>query len=153
MRARQLLRDVLEFDPRGLKRGWQCEAASRVDLRFRDEDLFRRVPAPVGALIKSQGGALAGMAVVTSPTSHLTRLHRQLFRTILFRGFRQLLPLPERSCPCGRPLDSSGHGRAACAQGFLGKRGFAVENAAARICREAGGKVRVNVFVRDMDPH
>ena len=151
-RARPPLRDVLDFEPGGQKRGWQHEAASRVDLRFRDEDLFHRVPAPVRALIRSQGGPMAGMALSTSPTSHLTRLQPHLFRTILLRRLRQPLPLSERSCGCGRPLDSSGHHRAACAQaGVLGRRGFAVESAAARICREAGGRVRVNVFVRDMD--
>ena len=34
---------------------------------------------------------------------------------------------------------------------MLGRRGFALESTAARICREAGGRVRTNVFVRDMD--
>ena len=54
--------------------------ASRVDLRFRDEDLFHRVPAPVRALIRSQGGPMAGMVldstnvafdkVATAPVPH-----------------------------------------------------------------------------------
>ena len=35
--------------------------------------------------------------------------------------------------------------------GMLGRRGFALESTAARICREAGGRVRTNVLVRDMD--
>ena len=35
--------------------------------------------------------------------------------------------------------------------GVLGRRGFALESAAARICREAGGRVTTNVFVRDLD--
>ena len=30
-------------------------------------------------------------------------------------------------------------------------QGFPLENAAARICREAGERVRTNVYVRDMD--
>ena len=34
-----------------------------------DDDLFHRVPAPVRALIRSQGGPMAGMALSTSPTS------------------------------------------------------------------------------------
>ena len=40
--------------------------------------------------------------------------------------------------------------------GVLGRGGFAVESAAARVCREAGGRVSVNVRVQDMDmahPH
>ena len=65
---------------------------------------------------------------------------------------RQSLPLSERNCRCGRLLDVFGHHRAACARvGMLGRRGFAVESTAAMICREAGGRVRTNVVVRDMD--
>ena len=45
--------------------------------------------------------------------------------------------------------DREGHHRAACTE--LGRRAFAVESAGARICREAGGRVAVNVMVRDMD--
>ena len=33
----------------------------------------------------------------------------------------------------------------------LGRRGFLLESAAARVCREAGARVRTNVMVRDMD--
>ena len=33
----------------------------------------------------------------------------------------------------------------------MGRRGFALESAAARICREAGARVTTNVFVRDLD--
>ena len=35
--------------------------------------------------------------------------------------------------------------------GVLGRRGFALESAAARVCREAGGRVSVNQYVRDLD--
>ena len=41
---------------------------------------------------------------------------------------------------------------AACARvGVLGRRGFALETAAARVCREAGGRVMTNMFVRELD--
>ena len=44
-----------------------------------------------------------------------------------------------------------GHHRAACPRaGVLSRRGFSMESAAARICREAGGRVRTNAFVRDL---
>ena len=36
-------------------------------------------------------------------------------------------------------------------RGALGRRGFALESAAARVCREAGGRVTTNVMVRDLD--
>ena len=35
--------------------------------------------------------------------------------------------------------------------GVLGRRGWVLENVAARVCREAGGRVRTNLAVRDMD--
>ena len=34
---------------------------------------------------------------------------------------------------------------------MLGRRGFALESATARVCREAGGRVTTNVMVRDLD--
>ena len=46
----------------------------------------------------------------------------------------------------------SGHHRAPCARvGVLGRRGHAVKNVAARICREAGGRGKTHGFVRDLD--
>ena len=61
------------------------------------------------------------------------------------------LPLTSRVCRCGRPLDSCFHHRAACSRaGVLGSRGYALESAAARVCREAGGRDSTNVLLRDM---
>ena len=34
---------------------------------------------------------------------------------------------------------------------MLVRRGYSLESVAERICREAGGRVRTNMFVRDMD--
>ena len=34
---------------------------------------------------------------------------------------------------------------------MLGRRAFALESAAARVCREAGARVTTNVMVRDLD--
>ena len=68
------------------------------------------------------------------------------------RPFASPTPLKARVCRCGRPLDVFGSHRSACAVvGTLGRRGFPLENAAVRICREAGGRVRINVFVRHLD--
>ena len=62
------------------------------------------------------------------------------------------LPLSVRTCRCGRLLDPFGHHRASCSRaGVFGRRGFALESAAARICREGGARVTVNMLVRDMD--
>ena len=131
-----------EFEPGG-KRGWQHEAASRVDQRFRDEDLFVRLTNSGQALVRSQGGRGAGLALATCPTCRIRRIEPQLFRIVLLRRLNLPLPLSARFCRCGLPLDLRGHHRAACSRaGILGRR--------------AGGRVTTNVMVRDLDlaePH
>ena len=75
-----------------------------------------------------------------------------VFWVLVFR--RLWLPsLPSsRNCRCGIPLDLRGHHRASCAQvGVLGRRGFALESVAARVCREGGAKVSTNVMLRGLD--
>ena len=64
------------------------------------------------------------------------------------RNFGSLLfPLPLTSRVCQWPSTY----RAACSRaGVPGNRGYALESAAARVCREAGGRVSTNVFLRDM---
>ena len=53
---------------------------------------------------------------------------------------------------CGRHIDSLGHHRASCTTtGTLGRRGFALESAAARVCKQAGARVTTNVMVSDLD--
>ena len=52
------------------------------------------------------------------------------------------LPLSAHSCPCSRHLDVRGHHWAACGRaGVLGLRGFSLESAAARVCREGGRRL------------
>ena len=61
-----------------------------------------------------------------------------------------LLPPTQNRCRCGRSMDIYGDHRAACSRaGILGTRGFALEAAAARICREADARMATNYFVRD----
>ena len=92
------------------------------------------------------------MALTTAPTSVLTKIPPHMFRVVLLRHLRLPLPLSQHACRCGRPIAPFGHHRAACARtGALGRRGFSLESAAARVCREAGGRVTTNVMVRDLD--
>ena len=152
-----LPRDPEDREPGGFQHGWQHEAASRVERHFRDRNLMPRLAEHEMALLRSQSGPYAGMALSVAPASFLTRIDSALFRVLLLRRLRLPLPLSFRLSRCGRPLDSSGHHRAACSRaGVLGRRGSAVESAAARVCREAGGRVTLNMMVRDMDlavPH
>ena len=70
----------------------------------------------------------------------------------MLRRLRLPLPLTSRLCRCGCLLDCFGHHRASCAQAEVwGRPRFAVESSAVHICREAGGRVATNVFVRDLD--
>ena len=88
------------------------------------------------------------------PSSFVTRVWRPRCSGCSSSVAFALLPLPptKRTCGCGRLLDSFGHHCAACANvGVLGRRGFALESAAARVCREAGARVSVNQLVRDLD--
>ena len=85
------------------------------------------------------------------PVNFLTRIPH-LFRVVLLRRLRLPLPLSLHTCWCGRQIDKFGHHRASCARaGVLGRRGFALESATARVCREAGGRVTTNIMVRDLD--
>ena len=103
-------------------------------------------------LIRSQGFPLAGLPLSCCSALLLTRLDPQVFRVLLLRRLSLPLPPTQRTCRCGRFLDSLGHHRAACATvAVLGRRGFALESAAARVCREAGARVTVNALLRDLE--
>ena len=73
--------------------------------------------------------------------------HSSPFVPLLLRRLRFPLPLSLHNCRCGRQIDKFGQARA----GVLGRRGFALESATARVCREAGGRVSTNVMVCDLD--
>ena len=129
--ARPLPREPDQFEPGGQRAGWQHEGSARLEEAFR-EYLFAVMTDSENALVRSQGGPGAGAAFSACPTCAITRVDPHLLRTLLFRRLRLPLPLSKRSCRCGRPLDSRGHHRAACARaGVLGRRGFAVEGVAA----------------------
>ena len=102
------------------------------------------------AMVRSQGGPGAGVPFTVCPTGIETRIDPHLFRTVFLRRLRLPLSMSKRIGRCDRPLDSRGHHRAACARaGVLGRRGFAVESTAGRVCR-GGARVTKNVLVRDM---
>ena len=147
--ARPVILPPDEYEPGGVRQGWQH--ASRTEEVFRD-NIFDTLSDRDRALIRSQAGPGAGVALRVAPTNRLTTIEPHLFRVVLLRRLRLPLPLSVRSCRCGRAIDIFGHHRAACSRaGVLGRRGFALESAVARICREAGGRVGVNTFMRDMD--
>ena len=149
--VRPNLRNAEAVEPASFRTGWQHEAAARMEWQHRE----RVVPVlsdSARALLRAQSGPAVGMSLSAVLSSPQTKIESQLFRVLLLRRLRLPLPPASRLCRCGRLLDSFGHHRASCGQaGVLGRRGFAVESAAARICREAGGRVVTNVFLRDLD--
>ena len=128
--------------------GWQANTLT-VSL---STAVWPRLSDTSRALLRPQGGPLAGIPFSCCPSSFHSRLASQVFRVLLLRRLWLPLPPTKRTCGCGRLLDSFGHHSAACANvGVLGRRGFALESAAARVCREAGARVSVNQLVRDLD--
>ena len=70
------------------------------------------------------------------------------------KAHRLHLPLhmDARLCKCGEPLDVYGHHRSACSRiGLLKPRGTPAEVCMARICREAGARVKENQLLRDLN--
>ena len=147
-----------DFDPAAdqftslSRNGWQQKASDVVENDFLARSIWPTLAHPEQALLRSQQGPMAGLPFTSSPLSAETTFQSQEFRVLFLRRLWQPLPLSSFTCRCGRPLDSRFHHRAACPlAGVLGRRGFALESAAARVCREAGGRVTTNVLVQDMD--
>ena len=117
------------------------------------ESLFRVLAEPERALLRSQGGSGAGACTpdLSNMSSHVaSTLHSSACYCCVV--FVSLCRCPPPTAGVAVHVDSRGHHRAACARaGVLGRRGFAVESAAARICREGGARVTDNVMIRDMD--
>ena len=144
--------DLEDAEPGAKKHGWQHGAAQKLEDCFVSGALWPRFPLASRALFRSQGGPMAGLPFSCVPTARHSRFDPQLFRVLLLRRLWLPIPPSDRNCRCGLPLDFRGHHRAACATaGVLGRRGFALESAAARVCREAGARVSLNVRVQDMD--
>ena len=149
--ARPAMREPDDFEPGTAGHGWQHEASSRVEREHRERWIMPRLADSEKAMLRSQSGPGAGLALSATPSNYSCRIAPHLFRVLLLR-LRLPLPLVSRTCRCGRPTDVLGHHRAACARaGVLGRRGFALESAAARVCREGGARVSTNVMVRDLD--
>ncbi len=149
--ARPEFQEHSEQEPGEAQHGWQFFAARALDARFRRR-VWRQLSRPERAVLRSQSGPCAGAALSAIPTSSLTRIGPDSFRVLLRRRLRLGVSPAGRRCRCSLFLDPLGNHRAACPHaGVLARRGFPLESAAARVAREAGARVRTNVFVRDMD--
>ena len=132
----QLCHGDLQFVLQGCSdEGWQHDASSIVERHFLDSSVWPLLGSE-RAMLGSQGGPLSGLPFMALPVTPLSMFDSDLFRVLLLRRLRLRLPLSSRRC--GRPLDCLSHHRASCSRaGVLGRRGYALESAAAWVCREA----------------
>ena len=141
-------RVLVEEDPSQSRFGRQQEAAVAVHHTFLERELRPLLGETEEALLRSQGGPLASVPFTSLPTMRETSFDPQPFRLLLLRRLRLPLSLSARWCRCGRPLNSLGHHQSACSRaGVLGHRGYPMEMVMARICREAGARVRLEIIV------
>ena len=134
---------AVEDEPGMPRFGWQRVAAACLEVDFKTHRLLPTTASAERALMRSQAGPLASVPVVAFPTCSSPSLVANSSAPSFFVA--STFPFP---CP----LATAGVAVAACSvAGILGKRGFPLENAAGRVCREAGARVRTNVMVRDMD--
>ncbi|CAK0851576.1 unnamed protein product, partial [Prorocentrum cordatum] len=131
--------------------GWQFWAARVLENTARQQLLNASTP-PDRALLRSQSGPCAGRAFTALPTTGDFHIPPAEFRVLLLRRLRFDLPFAASACRCRGRLDARGDHRAACPRaGVLKKRSIPLEKAAARICREAGGRVAENQLLRDLN--
>ena len=138
--ARPEILEPDEFETGIDRGGWQHEASSRVELQT----------PQARALVRSQSGPGGSVALTTAPTSVLTKIPPHLFRVVLRRLCLPLALSQHAVWPSHRSVRPPVSHRMRWA-GALGRRGFALESAAAQVCWEGGGRVTTNVMVRDLD--
>ena len=96
------------------------------------------------ALRKSQRGLVFRATSAVYPCQ-VTTFSAEDFRTLLLVVCTCPSTWTARLCKCGEPLDVYGHHRSACSRvGLLKPRGTQAEVCMARICREAGTRVRIS---------
>ena len=138
-------------EPGQPRKGWQKRATEPVEVRHLRRSVRPQLTNTEAALLRSQADPMASAALTAIPSQKEFRLAPQPFRILLLRRLRLHLPVP--GC-VAVPSTSLATTIAACwTAGVLGRRVWVLENVAARVCREVGGRVRVNVLVRDMDLH
>ena len=140
-------------DPGEWPHGWQYWASSTLDSRFRKLSMLAGQSAARQAHLRSHSGHNSGCALSHAPTTPEFTIQPHLFQVLLRERLRLPLFLTESTCSgCHEPLDPLGHHRAACSHsGRIQRRAIPIERVMARICREAGARVKFNALLRDMN--
>ena len=125
--------------------GWQHWASSNAF--FRKTQILSVRSATCRAHFRSHSGHNVGAALAHAPT---TGVRDSLTPVQDVAAERMQLPLQfdETRCSgCHGPLDALGRHKAACpSTGRLKKRASPMERVLARVCREAGARVKFNAF-------
>ena len=110
--------------------------------------MLTNCPGSCQAHFRSHSGRNAGVVFAHAPTTAEFSILPHLCRVLLL----ERLQLPEATCNrCHEPLDTLGRHRAACTpSGRVKKRAGPTERVLARVCREAGARVKFNAL-RDMN--
>ena len=139
----------------GVRQGWQHEAASRVERCVPGCRVDApSCPATNRPLLRSQSGSHSRSTVDTCFDQSSIAVRPPSCSGFFSCAACVSLYLSRLVvCRCGRQIDPFGHHRAACSRaGVLGRRGYAVESAAARVCREAGARVTDERHVAGLGP-
>lgn len=139
-------------DPTDFQRGWQCFACSFSETNFLEQQVLPLCGDSQKALLLSQSGGPASAWLRAVPSEPAYTLKPLRLQVAVRRRLRWPLPLAAKQCSrtCTSQLDSLGDHAASCAQsGRLKLRSRPVEKTWARVLREAGGRVRENVYLRD----
>ena len=136
-------------DPGEWPHGWQYWASSTL-VSGSCPCLLAKVllVRPISGLIL---GHNSGCALSHAPTTPEFTIQPHLFQVLLHERLRLPLFLTESTCSgCHEPLDPLGHHRAACSHsGRIQRRAIPIERVMARICREAGARVKFSALLRD----
>ena len=139
--------DAADFD-----RGWQCHLCSFVETRFREQVVFPNVDEARRALLHSQAGGAASSWLRAIPSEQALCMVPLRVQTAIRRRLRWPLPLSGGVCcrGCRKDLDIYGDRAAACSMaGRIKVRSVPLEKTWARVLREAKGRVRERVLLRD----
>ena len=139
-------------DPGEWPHGWQYSASSILDSRVRKLSMLAGCSAARQAHLRSHSRHNSGCALSHAPTMPEFAIAPHLFQVLLRERLRLPLFLTESICQgCHEPLDPLGHQSRMSPLWPHQKRATPVERVMARICREAGARVKFNAFLKDMN--
>ena len=140
------------LDAMDMDRGWQCHLSSFAENHFRELTVLPRCSPSRRALMLSQGSGAASAWLRAVPSETALRMTSLRFQTAVRRRLRWPIPLSVGICcrGCKLELDPLGDRAASCpTAGRLRLRAGLLERTWARVLREAGGRVRDRVALRD----